>query len=78
MFVVILLLATIFGPIGPSLGQNLQKKLKMLVHIVHKYQIYWIPFTFINRFYNYNQLLDVLFVVSCAEILYTSTMDVLP
>ena len=49
----------------------------MLVHIIHKYQFYGIPFTFINSLYNY-QLLDVLFVVSCAEILYMSTMNVLP
>ena len=50
----------------------------MLVHIVHKYQFYGILSTCSNSFYNYYQLLDVLFVVSCAEILYMSTMNVLP
>ena len=49
----------------------------MLVHVVHKYQFYGIPFTFINSLYNY-QLLDVLFVVNCAEIIYMSTVNVLP
>ena len=49
----------------------------MLVHKVHKYQFYGIPFTFINSLYKY-QLLDVLLVVNCAEILYMSTMNVLP
>ena len=49
----------------------------MLVHVLHKYQFYGIPFTFINNLYNY-QLLDVLFAVSCAEMLYMSTVNVLP
>ena len=49
----------------------------MLVHIVHEYQFYGTPFIFINSLYNY-QLLDVLFAVSCAEILYMSTKNVLP
>ena len=40
----------------------------MVVHIVHKYQFYGIPLTFINSIYNYYQLLDVLFVVGCAYI----------
>ena len=44
----------------------------MLVQIVQRYQFYGIPFTFINSFYNYYQLLDVFFVVMCAEILYMS------
>ena len=67
---VILLLATSFGLNGPPSGQHLQKKiLKVLVHIVQKSQFYGIPFTFFNNFYNYYQLLDVLSVVSCAEIL---------
>jgi hypothetical protein len=44
--------------------------LKMLVRIVQKRQFYGIPFTFINILYNYDQLLDVLSVVSCAEILW--------
>ena len=50
----------------------------MLMRIVHKYQSYGIQFTFINSLYNYYQLLDVLFVVICAEILYMSTVNVLP
>ena len=50
----------------------------MLVPVVHKYQFYGIPFTFINSIYNYYQLLCVLFAVSCAEILYMSTVNVLP
>ena len=53
------------------------KNLTIPVHIVHKYQFHGIPFTFINSLYNY-QVLGVLFVVSCAEILYISTMKVLP
>ena len=78
MFIVILLLATSFGLNGPPSGQYLQKKknLKMLVHIVHKYQFYGFPLTFINSLYNY-QLLEALFVVSFAGILYMSTMNVL-
>ena len=35
-----------------------------------KYQFYGTPFTFINSLYNYYQLFDVLFAVSCAESLY--------
>ena len=54
------------------------KKLKIFVHTVHKYQFYGIPFAFINSVYNYYELLDVLFAVSCAEILYMSTVTVLP
>ena len=50
----------------------------MPVHIVHKYQYYGIQFTLINSLYNYYQLLDVLFAVSCAEIVYISAMNVLP
>ena len=50
----------------------------MPVHILHKYQFYGIQFTFINSLYNYYQLLDVSFVVNCAEILYMSTVNVLP
>ena len=60
------------------MGQYLQKNLKMLVHIVHKYQFYWIQFTLINSIYNYYQLLDALFVGRYAEILYMSTVNVLP
>ena len=56
---------------------NTTKNLKMLVHKVHKYQFYGIPFTFTNSLYKY-QLLDVLLVVSCAEILCMSTMNALP
>ena len=56
---------------------SITKNLKMLVHKVYKYQFYGIPFTFINSLYKYH-LLDVLLVVSCAEILYMSTMNVLP
>jgi hypothetical protein len=41
----------------------------MLVHVVQKLQCYGIPFTFINSLYNYYQLLDVLSVVRCVEIL---------
>ena len=48
---------------------NHQANLKMLVHIVQKLQCYGIPFIFINSLYNYYQLLDVLSVVSCDEIL---------
>ena len=44
---------------------------------VLKYQFCGITFVFINSLYKY-QLLDVLLVVSCAEILYMSTMNVLP
>ena len=50
----------------------------MLVYIVHKYQFYGIPLTFINNIYNYYQMLDVLFVVRCAEILYINTVNILP
>ena len=57
---------------------NIYKNLKMPVHIVHKYQFYGIQFTLINSLYNYYQLLDVLFAVSCAEIVYISAMNVLP
>ena len=59
---------------------NIYKKLKILVHIyiVYKYQFYGIKFTFIIRLDIYYQLLDVLFAVSCAEILYMSTVSVLP
>ena len=61
---------------GPSSGQYIQKKLKNAgaYSIVHKYQFYGITFTLINGLYNYYQLLDVLFVVSCAEILYVSIL----
>ena len=54
-----------------------KKNLKMLVHTVHKHQFYGIPFTFTNSLYN-DQLIDVIFVVSCDEILYMSTMNALP
>jgi hypothetical protein len=27
---------------------NIYEKLKMLVHVLHKYQFYWFPFTIIN------------------------------
>jgi len=40
----------------------------MVVHTVQK--LYGIPFTIIKSLYNYYQLLDVLSVVSCAEILW--------
>jgi hypothetical protein len=50
-------------------GPIFTKNLKMTVHIVKKSQFYEIPFTFVNSFHNYYQLLDVLFVVSCDEIL---------
>ena len=43
--------------------------------MVHKYQFYGIQFTFINSLYNYYELLDVFFVVSCAEIMYLSTTN---
>ena len=56
---------------------NITKNLKTLVHKVLKYQFYWMSFTFINNLYKY-QLLDVLLAVSCAEILYMITMNVLP
>ena len=49
----------------------------MPVHTVHKYQFYRIPFTFINSLSNY-ELFDVLFAVSCAEILYMSATNVSP
>ena len=39
----------------------------MLEHVVRKHRFYGILFAFINSLYNYYQLLDVLFVVSCAE-----------
>jgi len=48
---------------------NNKKKLKMLVHIVQKSQLCGVPFTFIDSLFNYYQFLDVLSVVSCAEIL---------
>jgi hypothetical protein len=38
-------------------------------HIVQKLQFYGIPFRFISSLYNYYQPLDVLSVVSFAEIL---------
>jgi len=41
----------------------------MPVHAVQKLQFCGIPFTFINSLYNYYELLDVLTVLSCAEIL---------
>ena len=41
--------------------------------IVHKYQFYRISYTIINSLHNF-QLLEVLFVVSCAEILYMSIL----
>jgi len=41
----------------------------MLVRVVQKTSIYGIPFTLIISLYNYYQLLDVLSVVNCAEIL---------
>jgi hypothetical protein len=41
----------------------------MLVN-VKKSPFYGIPFAFITSLYNYYQLLDVLPVVSCVEILY--------
>ena len=46
--------------------------------MVHKNQFYGVPFIFINGLYNYYQLLDVLFVVNCAEILYMSTVNLVP
>jgi len=42
---------------------SISKKLKVVVHMVQKHQFYGIPFTFINKLYNYYQLLDVLYVV---------------
>ena len=45
------------------------KNVKILVCIVQTCQFYGIPFTLINSIYNYYQLLDMLSVVSCAEIL---------
>ena len=55
---------------------NVYKNLKNpgTYSIVHKYQFYGIIFKLINGLYNYYQLLDVLFVVSCAEILYVSIL----
>jgi len=38
-------------------------------HIVQKRRFYWIPRAFISSLYNYYQLLNVLSVLSCAEIL---------
>ena len=49
----------------------------MLVYVVHKHKIYSITFTFINSPYN-NQFLDELLIVICADILYISTISVLP
>jgi hypothetical protein len=69
ILLLLLLLATSFSLKKPHQA-NIKKKLKMLVHIVQKPQFYGIPFTFISSLYNYYQLLDILFVVSCVEILY--------
>ena len=49
---------------------NIYKNLKKLLHIVHKYQFYGIPFTFINSLHNYYQLLNVLFVIKCVSFLF--------
>ena len=48
------------------MGPIFTKKLK---NVFKKHQYYGIPFTFISSLYNYYQLLDVLSVVSCVEIL---------
>jgi len=45
------------------------ENIKILVHIVQKLPFYGIPCTFINSLYNYYQLLGVLSIVSCDEIL---------
>jgi len=41
----------------------------MQVHILKKRQFYGIPFTLISSLYNFYQLLDVLSLVNCVEIL---------
>jgi hypothetical protein len=41
----------------------------MQVHIVQKRQFYGILFTFISSLYKFYQLLDVISLVSCIEIL---------
>ena len=41
----------------------------MLVYIFKKRQFLWDPISDINSLYNYYQILDVLPVVSCGEIL---------
>ena len=38
-------------------------------HVLQKRQFYGSQFTFISSLYNYYQLLDVLSIVSCAEIM---------
>jgi len=48
---------------------NIYKKFKISVAYSTKSQFYGIPFTFINCLYNFYHLIDVLSVVSCAEIL---------
>ena len=46
-----------------------KKKLKKLVHVLRKHKLYGIAFTLINSLFNYSQILGVLSVVNCAEIL---------
>ena len=48
---------------------SIYKNFKNATAYIHKYQFCGFSFTFINSLCNYYQLLDVLFVVSCVEIL---------
>jgi len=67
-FIVILLLAASFSLRGHHQA-NIYQKLKNGGAFSTNVNFYGIPLTIVNSLHNYYQLLNVLSVVSCAEIL---------